>query len=246
MKIKEFVKVKDQIIFNGTYMEVLVPKSYFTDLEIAYFTGHKVEILGIFPFYIFTNPEDAKPSQQHVMRCPVMIVTCPSSTEDVEHNVDELEESSFIKLKYYKGDIFIDNVNVMRLADNVKLFFNLLVSGKMPKLIPYDQILKVLIDCLVINNTNLKTSGTVYEMIISEICRDQKSVRDSFRYRAGKSDKVNMYEYTPMNIKSVARFASTFGAVTFEDIDYSLTTAVNKARQKQVEKESPVEKTIKY
>lgn len=248
MKIKEFTREKDTVIFNGNYMEVYIPKEFFDELEISQFSGHKIDTLGIFEFKIFSDSEGRK-GVLHTLKCPTTITTIPSFVEDIgggELDLQEEESSSYKVLKYYKGDIFIENLFVVKKTDNVNLFMNLLMSGKLPRLLPYDEILKIFLQCLTINSVNLKSSSTVYECIISEICRDDENIYQPFRFKAGKSDKVNMLNYKSINIKELPKYNSVFSAVTFENIDFSMISSINRGRQKKIDKESPVERTIKY
>ena len=47
------------------------------------------------------------------------------------------------------------------------------------------------------------------------------------------------------SIRSVCQYASTFSAITFEDMDSMITASVNRLRDKKEESESPVENLFK-
>lgn len=240
-------EVGDQVIFVGNYMEVYLPKFYF-EKGIAITKGVEIETLGIFNFKVFSSEEKKENSPVRTYSFPSIISTKPSSSynANIPKLVEEADESEFTVLKYYKGDIFITNVNTTQKSDNVQMFIDLLNAGKLPKTIPYDKILELEIINTSFNGVNLKVPGTVMELIISEIYRDKQDLTKPFRLRAGSGQKVSMYDYKAINMKSIPTFNSTFTAVTFEDIDYNLTASVNKTRQGKKELVSPIEKTIKY
>lgn len=240
-------EINDQVIFVGNYMEVYLPKFYF-EKGIATTKGVEIETLGIFNFKVFSSEEKKENSPVRTYSFPSIISTKPSSSynANIPKLVEEADESEFTVLKYYKGDVFITNVNTTQKSDNVQMFIDLLNAGKLPKTIPYDKILELEIINTSFNGVNLKVPGTVMELIISEIYRDKQDLTKPFRLRAGSGQKVSMYDYKAINMKSIPTFNSTFTAVTFEDIDYNLTASVNKTRQGKKELVSPIEKTIKY
>ena len=240
-------EVGDQVIFTGAYMEVYLPKFYF-EKGVAITRGVEIETLGIFNFRVFSSDEKKDKSPIRTFSFPSVIATKPSSSynANIPNLVEESEESEFTVLKYYKGDVFIVNVNTTQKSDNVQMFIDLLNAGRLPKTIPYDKILELEIMNTVFNGVKLNVPGTVMELIISEIYRDKKDLSKSFRFRAGSGEKVSMYDYKAVNMKSIPTFNSTFTAITFEDIDYNLTASVNKARKGTKEAISPIEKTIKF
>jgi hypothetical protein len=242
-----FQEKGDQVIFTGNYMEVYIPRYYF-DHEISRFVGDKVETLGTFNFRVFSNDQKKDKANLHTFKFPSFLVTKPTSSdyEELTDVVEESDETSFAVLKYYKGDIFIDNVNVTQKSDNTILFIGLLHSGKLPTTIPYDKVLELELENTAFNGVNLNVSSTVLELIISEIYRDKADLSRSFRFKAGRSGKVSMHDYRPINIKQISTFNSTFTGVTFEDIDYNLVASVNKTRYNKKEAATPIEKTIKY
>ena len=237
----------DACIFVGTYMEVYLPKYYF-DRGTAVLSGNVIETLGIFSFKVFESEEKQDTAKLHLFNFPSKMSTQPSDTynKKIVDLVEGQGEMEYKVLKYYKGDKFITNLNIAKQSANTSSFINLMNAGKLSTAIPYDQILKTELDNLNFNGVNLKVPATVMELIISEIYRDKTDLTRPFRYKAGSSEKVSMYDYKPINIKSIATFNSTFTGITFEDLDYNLVASVNKARQNKKEAISPIEKTIKY
>lgn len=237
----------DKCIFTGAYMEVYLPKYYF-EKSVAQRLGSIIETIGIFNFRVFESEDRKDKAPLHTFNFPSLLATQP--TDSYNKKITDLVEGQgdmeYTVLRYYKGDQFITNLNVTQKSDNTVMFINLLNTGKLPTLIPYNKVLETELANLEFNGVNLKVPATVMEMIISEIYRDKADLTRSFRFKAGSKGNVSMYDYKPVNIKSIATFNSTFTGVTFEDLDYNLTASVNKARQNKQEAISPIEKTIKY
>ena len=249
-KIPELKRVKDQIVFDGNYMEVYLPKSYFKDLKVAYFSGKRITTLGVFMFRIFKDADNRQSYREHVFKCPAQIETLPGDIEEQSLRVrDDDDEEALYVLKYFNGDVFMDSVYILAHSSNVNMFTNLLINGKLPiSHIDYTDLLKLYIDCLSINKINLNAPSVIYEIIISELCRDRSDVYRSFRHRAshGKTEDMSSKSYVMVNIRNLSRFNSTFSALSFEDMTYSLVTSINKKRYDLPERYTPIEQTLKF
>jgi len=241
-----FVEKDNKLYFNGNYMEVYIPEFYF-EKEIATLLTDKVKTLGIFNFKVFSSEQNKDKADLHIFKFPSFIETKPSSFEKETLKLSkDFDEDSYRILKYYKNDEFIVNLNIVKSTDTTKFFIELLHAGKLPKSIPYNEIVDLELASSFINGSNLGVPSTVIELIASEICRDKNDLSKPFRFKAGSKNKVSLYDYKPINIKTISTVTSTFTAVTFEDINYNLVTSINKTRYNETETESPIEKTIKY
>jgi|GEM_PF-1839457 len=253
---KFFIEKDNQLIFNGVYMEVYIPKSYFEN-NIATILGNRVKTLGIFDFKIF-NSIDGKSTDKsrNLYKCPLEIVMQPSSIEKGQTivknlEIDEEDETddnveNVVTLKFYKNDIFILNEVIEQNVSSVNTLVKLLNSGKINKSVDYKEIINLLLDNLEANNFNLKTPSLDLELIISELYRQKKDTTKPYRMIAGKTGKVNKDEYVPTSVKKISTNNSTFTAISGENIRMALISSVNKTQQDKPEKESPVEKVMKY
>lgn len=245
--IPQLKEVGDEVVFDGAYMEVYIPKYYF-EKGVANREGNIINTIGIFNFKIFSSEDKKDNAPIHMFNFSSFISTKP--TDSYNTKITNLTENSgemdYTVLRYFKGDLFLTSVNLIQKSDNTVTFINLLNAGKLPTNIPYHKVITTELSNLEFNGVNLKVPATVLELIISEIYRDKNDLTKAFRYRAGSSENVSMYDYKPVNIKNIATFNSTFTGITFEDLDYNITASVNKARQGKKEAISPVEKTIKY
>ncbi len=243
--MNKFFYTKDgKMLVNVARIEAYIPSSYF-DGKYAAQDGEFIEMLGIFNFKTFTSDTDTKGSPLQTFAIPALIRTKPSSVHKKELSVDgEIEEYNI--LEYYRDDIMLNSTAIIKSIDNVELFFDMLISGKIPKTIPYSDLSKIILKAVDINGTNLGVPAKIFELMISEICRDSADTSKSFRYTAG-SGSFNERGYTPVNLRSVARLSSTFSAITFEDFDAMSISSIKRSRTpNQHETVSPIEAIIKY
>lgn len=227
-------------------MEVYLPKMYL-DEEIMQVFGNKISTIGIFNFRIFSSEDKKEKSRMNTYTFSSIIEMHPSSFDVEKLEIfDELEEDSFITLKFYKGDVFIDDLRVVKQTTNTELFLKILNAGKIPRTIKYDRVLKLLLTSMNINGVNFGVPSTVLEVVITEIYRNRENLGESYRFFAGSGKSKSLLDYETISLKAVSYHNSTFTALTFEDFDYALVTSVNKTKYDKTETVSPVEKVIKY
>lgn len=240
-----FKQEKKQVIFTGHYMEVFIPSTYFDGNKNAKEIGDRVETLGIFYFKVYDK--DKKNPKTYFNNFSSMIETVPAHiTHNQTKKIKGLEDN-FSVLSYYTGDTFITSTDVIQKSAYTTNFIKLLNAGKLPSNIPYEEYLDLILNNLKINRTNLNVPSSAIELVISELCRDKDDLTKSFRYKAGNPNtKDSSHGYNLVNITTIPGHNSTFTAISFQDIDFSMVNAVNKAKRNSKESISPIEKTIKY
>ena len=245
MNYKFFKKVKDQVIFDGSYMEVYIPKFYFEE-GIATVIGNKIETLGIFFFKVF-NSKTSKTGNQYTLSLPIdMLISFAESYDDKLKLKGSTGEDNYTILQLEKGDVFMNTTNITQSVQSTDRFVKLLHSGKLPNTIPYEDVLKIYLNNLDINKVNLGVPNVVLELIIAELYRSKDGIEIPFRKKIGKAGKVGQLDYQTTNLKNLANINSTFTAISFENMNQSIISSVNKSRNDIQENISPVEKTIKY
>jgi hypothetical protein len=244
--LKIFKQVKDTLFLDVPYAEVYLLNDYF-DNKIASIEGNSVITLGLFSFGTF--PNDLAKESDRVLRqliLPTSVQISFSRMYRAEKQLKkELEPESYTVLCLEKGDVFLNDINCIINTENAMKFINLLHGGKLPKDIPYDKILATYQEALSLNGASIDVPSLVLEFIISELYRSKVSFDRPFRMDAGKG-KSSMYEYKATSIKNLPSFNSTFTALSFEDINQSIVSSVERTRTGSDENISPVEKTIKY
>lgn len=234
----------EYIVFNGNYMEMYIPEFYEKSKLVENY-GSSINVFGLLNLRVFDDKGRA--GKVETFNVPTMIYIYPTSTEwrDIQliPGEDEIVER-YLVAKFYKGNKLMMN-SIPRNADNVELFLNLLCRGKIPTTIPYNQILNLWYKNLEINNVKLGVTSTIFEIIITEICRNSKKPEETFAKVIGKDPTISEHSYKPANIREICARNSTFAALTFEDMDSMIVSSLNINKYGRQETESPIEKIIK-
>lgn len=233
----------DHIIFTGEYMEAYIPEYYF-DSKHAEDYGITIQVFGIFNVRTFAKD---KPGELETFNIPSLIHIHPAEVEKKELQLipgDDDEVLAYRVAKFYKGNKVMTN-SIPQDSSNVELFINLLFRGNIPPTIPYDQIIKIWLKNLDLNNVKLGVTSTIMEIIVTEIYRNKNKPEETFSKVIGNNPKTSPYAYRTANIREICARNSTFAALTFEDVDAMLTSALNINKYDRQESESPIEKIIK-
>lgn len=243
--IKQFLTDDgENIVFNGNYMEAYIPEFYF-ESKMAENYGSSLRVFGLFNVRAYN--EKGAPYELETFNQPTLIYIFPSEIEKKDLQLipgEDGEVETYYVAKFYKGNKLMKN-SIPQDASNVELFLNLICRGKIPKTIPYNQILEIWQKNLSINGVKLGVTATVLEVIISEIYRNKKKPEETFAKLIGKEPKTSQYAYKTANIREICARNSTFAALTFEDLDQMITSSLNINKYNKTETESPIEKIIK-
>lgn len=247
-----FKEEGESVVFTGKYMEIYIPELLF-EKNMSEFIGKSVRTIGVFNFRVYGSEDKSGNPPIQAYRFASRIMTKPSGFHYAnlpeltnQSDVGDDSDSKYVVLEYFNGDLFIESISAIKADENVSDIVQLIHAGKIPRNLGYDEILGLELSTMKFNGASLRVTATVLEAIISEICRDNKDIRRPFRYRAGSDAKVGMDEYIPINIKNLPNINSTFTSLSFENINYSLTTSINSNKYNRKELESPIEQTIKY
>jgi hypothetical protein len=248
MQYPFFKKENNQLIFTGGLMKVYIPKDYFDDdKRLAKFYGTKVETVGILYFRVFKDEEDTKGGSLYEMKFTQKIFINFNSCESKKgklHNL--LEEDEYYVLTLYNGMVFIDSLSTVMHFTNVEDCTKLFNNAKIPPNFKYGELLNLYLTSMELNATSLRMQCNILEAMIAESCRNKNNFDETFRELLAKKPDTPDIDYKMVSIKDIAMINSTFTAISSEDINRAILTSVNKSRTDGTEKESPVEKTIKY
>lgn len=247
MKVAYFKEKDDSVIFTGNYMEIYIPNSYF-DMGLSEVNGEVIESMGIFNFRVNTSDkQDIESTKVHTFNIPTMISLKPSSV--VNREFELLKGSGKQKyrvLKFFNGDTVLVSSSTVALVDNTEAFIlKLLSEGKIPNTINYEDVFKLFLKNLEMNNMNLNVSGMLLGLIVSELYRSKGDLAIPFRKVIGKNPNVSQTDYMAVNTRTLCSYSSTFAASTFEDIDTMILTSVNRKRLNKSQAYTPVEEIIK-
>lgn len=228
--------------FKGDSMNIYLPHNYF-DKNIATYEGNFVTTIGILLFEV-VNAANPTKNNFYVLKIPTVI-----SFEFDENDTKKLKingkEEVFDMFVLNNEGTFIRNTDVEMSAKNCKKFLDVVHNGYMPNIISYKDIVKLYLSSMDINDTDLGSPSTIYELIVSELCRYSKDVNKPFRM-ALKNPSVKETEYVNVNLKKIPMLNSTYASLSFENMNESIITSIERTYSNGTEKESPIEKTIKY
>lgn len=231
---------KDGKIYCKDYMEVYIPKEYFAN-GLATNEGNSIETLGIVYARVYENGNAGK----------MQLINLPAS---VKFNNYDFEESSItihgktidvMVLKYLK-DSYVIHQTLTNGREVAEAFLSMVLGGKVPKTLRYEQILDMWWKNLEISGISFKVPSKMFELIIAAIYRNPNNVKERFGQLYGKEANPDGSNYKTDNVRNVVKNLSTFSGIVFEDISSMLTSAVNNSTDGVEEPISPLEKIIYY
>ncbi|QPI17067.1 virion protein [Staphylococcus phage vB_StaM_SA1] len=248
MKIKEFKRDGNSIVFTGEILDIYIPREQFKK-GLSEHRGEYINTYGMFQFEIKTEKQ-AEEGKQGVLR--KMKYPNPIDFNYVENfkfdgklsdNMDSIQYEVF---RLRTGCQFVANVNIEQSAETVKNFLFLFHAGKLPTFINYNDIIKLHYDVLDSNKVNLKSNSLTYELIIAELCRYKENVETPYRIALNKKQNVGPLDYINYNLKKLPNLNSTFASFTFEGMDDTIVTSIGRTAKGGKEKRSPLEDVMKY
>lgn len=229
------------IYLNAQYCEFYVPMSYF-DSKWMVQLSDTIKGLGLFNIGIFENGEL---KNIRLLNLPTSVEFFVYDTERRTMNFKGEENVQCLVLKYIKDQKIMESSTIED-SSSSEMYLDIILKGKVPQSIPYTKVLNVWIKNQTLNKVSFGVPSAVLEMILAVCYRDKNNMEQKFSTVIGKDLNVSEWDYKMAKIREICQYASTFSAMTFEDINAMITTSVNRTREKRYEMESPVEKIIKY
>jgi len=251
MKIKTLVQEDNSIIFQSkTFcLDIYIPKKNF-DRSLSEYNGAYIKTLGIFAFDIkqISSAEKGKFGIFHTLKFPNIIQFTYSDHFKYEGTLNNglISSREYEVFRLTDGDIFMDRVVIEQSATAVINFVNSLHDGQIPETIPYPELINLYLNALDLNHVSLKNPAVVFELILSELCRDKNDLHRPFREAIARQANYNQFAYQSINLREIPSLSNTFAALSFEDFDNAAIASINNNNSNMKEKESPIEKIIKY
>lgn len=269
MKFSFLEKVNNTVVFKGKRMDIIIPNIFFKQ-DISEEQGMDVKTFACFYMKVYDNLDDLSKYNKYQFFLPEMITFSYSQSSeekeipeffnnknDIEDNLDLADEDSEVILKednsgykiytLFENDLFIKNTMIVKSYKNTEKLVKLHQGAKIPNSVRYNDFVKLYLENMKTNGTDLQVPSVIIEVIISELARSKRNKEIPFRKVIGKNNSnVSQLDYRQIGIKTLAWITSTYTAMSSEDINKSLTYSVEKSRTGGSELESPIEKTIKY
>ena len=238
------IKKDGFIVLNCPYAEFYVPKQY-TEKGLAEDNGESYAAFGL--MYLRTFSAMDKTNELEILKLPNLISFYPNDKENRKMTIGNDIESDYIVLKFFKGDkLFQEAIRCDSAAPEG--FLNMVLSGQIPKNIPYDKTLEVFLKVFEQNKVGLPAPAIILEMILSEVYRYSGDNALKYGQYLAKNFNPNkkQLEYSLANVRTICKNNSSFAGVSFENIDEMLTSAINNNKYNRKETKTPFEEVIKY
>ena len=240
---KDTYGLRMQETFIGNKCEIYLPDYYFNkakpEIAIANELGDRVSTIGLFWF----NADGAWYELQLPLKFEFQFSETRKESIKLQPHLP-LDNYNVYTLK--RGDAFIYDVLHKKDLDDIKKAFigKILENGKMPSTTAYSDAFNIFIQAMLAAEfTSLGVSAVSLEFLVSELFRNKKNLREPFRKAYNGK---NEYDYKMVRITKVPELNSTFTSLIGEDVNNQLVASILRKREGIEDRESPIEKIIKY
>lgn len=240
---KDTYGLRTQETFIGNKCEIYIPNYYFNkskpDIAIAKELGDRIQTMGLFWF----NVDGAWYEMQLPLKYEFQFTDRTKKTMKIKPQFPEETYEVFI-LK--RGDAFVYDVLHKKDLDDLKKDFigKMVENAKLPGTIEYNDSINIFLKAMQATEfTGLGVSAVSLEFMMSEMYRNKKNMRQPFRIAYNGH---NGYDYKMVRIIKLPELNSTFTSLIGEDVNNQLVASVLRKREGASERESPIEKIIKY
>lgn len=214
-------------------LSVVISKEMFTD-GLAEIIDSGIKTFGFFDFRVYTNSDQTK-WDTYKVSVPVDLIIA---------STDRREVGDDVLIDYSKGMVIIEKLTFIKNVDNVMSFFNFLTGGKIMAS-SQDELVRLFKENSGLNGVSLNAQSSLIEAMVSEMTRFAGNPSIPFRLAYGKKG-VGPKDFVFVNIKNIARLSSVFSAISFEDINKAIQSAVEITRTDTEQTLSPVEDVLKF
>ena len=173
---------------------------------------------------------------------PNKIETFPSGNMSKETLTINGTTDTYRVLRYYKGDILMSSSS-QKSPNNVELFTKLVMAGKVPSSLSYDELYFTWKKNFEINAVNAAIPPVLLQAIISKVCRNPNNTSEEFRKTLGKK-KVDPYDYIMLSMNQISAYSSVMTSMAFERFSEKLTTSLIMTKEGTPQEKSPIEQVI--
>jgi len=222
------------------YFEVYIPKAYFLG-GIAVNLGASIETFGVVFARETVNGTDKKIK---MFNAPTFINFMVYEMEDGTITING-EKMEVLILKYLPKS-YVMHQTVPNGREIGEAYINMVLGGKIPTCIKYDELINLWWKNLEIAGVNYKVPSKIYEMILAAMYRNKNNKKERYGEYYGKSITATGYDYATDNVRSIVKNLSTFSGIVYEDIGSMVTHGIINSETGVEEDISPLEKIIHY
>ena len=146
-----------------------------------------------------------------------------------------------IVLTFFKNDIFVSNVNAIANTAHMMIMLLRIDGGKLDG-IPPQVLYSIIRDGEKMNYMNLRIANEELQAYLSERFRDPSDPSKRLRHTSKDPDSDISLSY---RMREDAMQTTTFQAITYEDINNSLITSVNRKHAGIINEPTAVERIVR-
>lgn len=240
---EETFGLRHQITFVGDKLEIYLPKYYLEeDSSFGTVLGDKIETLGLFWFKVN--------NKFYKLLYPLKFQFEYHEESTFKGKLSpELPVNDYNVFILKNGDAFCYDKNHIKDISDIELMLNNIIDqGKLPNIINYNDALTVYLNLLTASGygTKLGVSSAVVEILLSELYRNKHNPAEPFRKLLNSSNSVSLYDFKIVKLTNLTGMNSIFNSLLGEDVYKQLSNIVVRHREKKPDRESPLEKLLKY
>ena len=246
----EFINDGKYIFINTPYAEAYIPNDLFPSemkdpkaKTLAFFTGEELQVIGIFYIRFFDSEDQPREKAKlKTLNYPNIIEARPSGETTKEVLEINGVEDVYRVYRFYQGDILMEAIS-KKSPNNVELFTSLVLAGKIPSSLSYDDIYFAWLKNFRINGVSPDIPSVLMQAIIARLCRDKSNPDIQFRTLIG-AGKAGPRDYQMININQSSQHSSVMGALSFERFSESLTNSLYMSKTNALQEVSPLEMVV--
>jgi len=221
---------KSLVLKEPYYAEIRIPIEMF-DKGIANIFGDTVSTFFFVDIYIWDEYTDVpliKDATKINIRIPNILSSRPTRIKYDSKNSENI-------LEFMPNDQVIMTTMVPKKSEVVVEFFEIMLDGKIPDDIPYNEISGYFEECARINGVNLRANSLYVDAMVASICRDPNNNSRQFKELIAENPKVSMYSRKVVNADLIPSMTSQFNAITNSNPKYGITSSIGAVRSGDME-----------
>lgn len=247
-KLSNILKLDNQdfILTQGVLRAYVLQK--YIDTNISKIEGSTVGSLGLLPYRWYSSIKDAdndKPAITGTLNIPSYINFYPQDVDSDKPMTiyKESYEKPYCVLTFHEGYKCFQ-AEIIRELENVTLFEEVLLAGRLDDNIPYDMLTSSWIMNMLMNDISLNVPVTTLSTIVMQMCRDPKNMDRTFAQYIATQKNPSMIGYRFANVRELSA-SSVFGGLSFEDFNYMADLGLSMTKEDKEQKVSPIEDILK-